>query len=83
VFGTGQSRARKGATVGVRGNPVYVLKNKERWELLCEQAAKEQDPEKLLALTNEINLILEEKERRLRGASSSLPETYPSVEDGP
>ena len=38
---------------------------KERWMQLCEQAAIEQDPEKLLALVREINDILEAKERRL------------------
>lgn len=43
---------------------------KERWQKLCEQAAVEQDPEKLLALVRAINHILEEKERRLAGISS-------------
>jgi hypothetical protein len=33
--------------------------------LLCEQAANEQDPQKMLALVREINDLLEEKERRL------------------
>src|SRR5260370_18384954 len=32
---------------------------------LCEQAAREQDPTKLLALTQEINRLLEEKDNRL------------------
>ena len=41
-------------------------KNKERWEELCEHAAIEQDPEKLLALTTEINRLLLEKEERLK-----------------
>lgn len=36
----------------------------ERWELLCELAAKEQDSQKLLELTREINdLSLGERER--------------------
>jgi hypothetical protein len=39
---------------------------KERWLQLCEQAAVEQDAEKLLALIQEINRILEEKELRLK-----------------
>jgi hypothetical protein len=39
---------------------------RERWWLLCEQAAVEQDPEKLLELTKEINRLLEEKERNLQ-----------------
>ena len=36
----------------------------ERWELLCEQASKETDREKLLALIKEITRLLEEKESR-------------------
>jgi hypothetical protein len=39
---------------------------KERWQELCEQAAVEQDSEKLLALTTEINRLLLEKEERLK-----------------
>lgn len=38
---------------------------KERWQELCAQAAVEQDPKKLLALVEEINALLEAKERRL------------------
>ena len=38
---------------------------KERWEILCEQAAIEMDPDKLLRLVQEINRLLEEKQRRL------------------
>jgi len=38
---------------------------KERWRELCEQAAAEQDPFKLLELTTEINRLLIEKEKRL------------------
>jgi hypothetical protein len=40
-------------------------KAKEQWMQLCEQAAVEQDAEKLLVLINEINRMLDEKERRL------------------
>jgi hypothetical protein len=40
---------------------------KELWWKLCEQAANEQDPEKLLELAKEINRLLEEKELRLKG----------------
>jgi hypothetical protein len=36
-------------------------KTKERWLQLCEQAAVEQDPEKLLDLVNEISRMLDEK----------------------
>jgi hypothetical protein len=37
----------------------------ERWRKLCEQAAIEQDPKKLLELAEEINRLLEAKEQRL------------------
>jgi hypothetical protein len=33
---------------------VIVSTEKERWRELCEQASKEQDPEKLLQLAEEI-----------------------------
>jgi hypothetical protein len=39
---------------------------KERWQNLCEQAAKEQDPQVLMKLIEEINLLLEQKEQRLQ-----------------
>jgi hypothetical protein len=41
--------------------------NKERWKVLCEQAAVEQDPVKLHQLIKEINDLLEAKETRLKG----------------
>ena len=41
-------------------------KTKERWRELCEQAAVEQDTQKLMALIAEINQLLEEKEQRLK-----------------
>jgi hypothetical protein len=34
-------------------------KHKERWEKLCELAAKEQDPKKLMELANEIDRLFE------------------------
>ena len=37
----------------------------ERWMELCAQAASEQDPAKLMELVEQINQLLEEKERRL------------------
>ena len=43
--------------------------NKERWKVLCEQAAVEQDPKKLHELIREINELLEAKEARLKGSS--------------
>ncbi|HLV88930.1 MAG TPA: hypothetical protein VKV39_18230 [Candidatus Sulfotelmatobacter sp.] len=39
---------------------------KEEWMQLCEQAAVEQDPEKLVALTREICRLLDEKEKNLK-----------------
>jgi len=48
---------------------------KEHWVRLCEQAAVEQDHEKLLKLVNEITRELDGKEERLErpsGESASL-----------
>lgn len=39
---------------------------KEQWLRLCELAAREQDPAKLLRLVEEINRLLQEKEQRLK-----------------
>lgn len=38
---------------------------KEHWRKLCEQAAEEQDPKRLMELVYEINRLLGEKEARL------------------
>jgi hypothetical protein len=38
---------------------------RERWQKLCEQAAVEQDPEKLMKLVAEIDRLLSEKQQRL------------------
>jgi hypothetical protein len=46
-------------------------RSKERWQELCEQAANEQDREKLVKLIVEINRLLQEKEERLRGKTRS------------
>lgn len=40
--------------------------NSERWRKLCEQAAIEQDSQKLMELVKEINRLLDEKDRRLK-----------------
>jgi hypothetical protein len=40
-------------------------KTKEVWKVLCEQAAVEEDPEKLVQLAEEIDRMLAEKEKRL------------------
>ena len=44
---------------------------KERWMNLCEQAAVEQDTQKLMLLIQEINRLLEEKEQRLHRQQKS------------
>jgi len=38
----------------------------ERWRELCARATVEQDPDKLLELTQEITRLLDEKQERLR-----------------
>jgi hypothetical protein len=43
----------------------YVLDNTVRWMELCALAAEEQDSAKLLALTEEIARVLDEKARRI------------------
>jgi hypothetical protein len=42
-----------------------MRENNERWKLLCEMAAQEQDPQKLLELTRKINDLLLGKQRRI------------------
>jgi len=39
---------------------------REHWHRLCEKAAKEKDPERLMALIEEIDQLLEAKEQRLQ-----------------
>jgi hypothetical protein len=48
---------------------------KEQWMLICEKAATEQDPAKLLALIKEINRLLDEKHQRITSAESPQPTT--------
>lgn len=35
---------------------------KEYWKILCEQASKEQNPEQLMKLIQELNEILEQRD---------------------
>ncbi len=42
----------------------------ERWRKLCEQAAAETDPDRLMELIAEINKLLEEREARMRSLQS-------------
>ena len=46
------------------------MKDKERWMQLCEKAANEHDPQKLLDLVLQIDAALAEKEVRLQNASA-------------
>jgi hypothetical protein len=47
---------------------------KERWQELCQLAAVEQDPARMLELMREINALLIEKEQRLvQKAGSEKP----------
>lgn len=55
--------------VGMQGE------EKERWRELCEQAANEQDPDKLLTLVEEITRLLKEREDRLRKGPSKTSAT--------
>jgi hypothetical protein len=43
---------------------------REKWLELCEQAADEQDPKKLMELVKEIDRLLALKELRVTGATS-------------
>jgi len=38
---------------------------RERWMELCARIATEQDPDEVLALAKQLNVMLKEKERRL------------------
>jgi hypothetical protein len=51
---------------------------REQWMSLCEQAAEEQDPEKLMALVNEITRLLDEKRNRLIANNA---EAQPTISD--
>ncbi len=56
-------------------------KRKEEWMRLCELAAVEKDPQRLIELVTEINRLLQEKEDRLaalRRAEQFLIETLGS-----
>jgi hypothetical protein len=48
-----------------------VWDNKESWMELCELAAQEKDPTKLMALIGEIDRLLESKEQGVTMAPNS------------
>jgi len=41
-----------------------IRENEEHWKHLCERAAVEPDPERLMALIEEINRMLEAEEQQ-------------------
>ena len=47
--------------------------NLERWRKLCPEAEKEQEPQRLLELMEEIDRLLELKEKRLRQDDGQAP----------
>jgi len=47
---------------------------RERWEKLCQQAAVERDHNKLMELIEEINYLLEAREKQLVGPEQEAPE---------
>jgi hypothetical protein len=51
-----------------RGDGKVMKDHTEEWKNLCEQAAVEQDPEKLLELIQRINNLLDDKKKRRTGA---------------
>jgi hypothetical protein len=55
-----------------------VLDNTERWMEICALAAEEQDSVKLLALTQEITCLLDEKARRINGQIPK-PSPWPRI----
>ena len=63
--------------------------HKEQWQHLCEQIAIEQDPERFLSLVQELNDLLEAKERRLdaqrkdRSAQAGGSGVKPTASNGP
>src|SRR5437867_2612867 len=48
-------------------------KQTKDWKELARQAASEQDPKKLLAIIDELNAALEERENQLRGRIARPP----------
>lgn len=48
---------------------------KERWKQLCEHAADEQDPKRLMELVDEINRLLAEKDERLQRPNAAKSST--------
>ena len=56
-----------------------AMQDRQKWLKLCEQTAVEQDSEKLLALVEQIDALLQIEEDRLRGSLRTIP---PSQAEG-
>lgn len=50
-----------------------AMQVRQEWLKLCERAAVEQDPKKLLVLVEQIDALLQIEEDRLRGSQSTTP----------
>ncbi len=48
----------------------------DRWKKLCQQAAVEKDPDKLVLLMREFDLMLEERQRQLKGKAPVVPSAH-------
>lgn len=48
----------------------------ERWKKLCEQAAVEKDPAKLVLLMREFDVMLEERQRQLKGKAPTVQSSH-------
>ena len=61
-----------------------MRENSEEWMQISEQAASEQDPEQLMTLVEQISVLLEAREQRLKGKDPrfDLPPKFPR-EAGP
>ena len=53
--------------------------NGERWKHLCEQAAVEQDPQRLLELVREINRLLAHKQDGIKSNVREEAESMPGT----
>jgi serine phosphatase RsbU (regulator of sigma subunit) len=60
-----QKTAPYNVSVGARRFAGELIHARERWLVLCEQAAIEQDSERLMQLVGEIDQLLREKQERL------------------
>ena len=55
------------------------MENREKWMELCTLAAKEQDPQKLMELTQEIIRLLDKKEARLKAMHKATDPQTPEA----